>query len=1115
MAGAVTVLLFAGALLTWWTVHRTDREMRESLLQQTRLITNAVNIEHVKALTGGGEDLEKTDYEQIKAQLTAVKHASDKCRFVYLMGCRTDGMAFFYVDSEPPGSKAYSPPGQVYEEVPDDYLHVFRTGSESVVGPVTDRWGTWVSGLIPINDPQTGSLIAVLGMDVDASAWKRAVLAAAAGPTGLTLATLALLGLSALLAQSRRRILLQQESLRESRDLLDDTQQLAKIGGWEWDVARQTMTWTDETYRIHGLEPGDIPPGSAAHILRSLACYDADDRPVIEAAFRRCAKEGEAYDLEFPITSVQGRRAWIQTTARPVFDGKRIVKVVGNIADITERRQSQEALRESCAKNLKEQEFNQLLLDTSPAFIVAIGFDGKTLMMNRSLLNAVEYTSDEARNTDYLKTFVPEEDRRAVALVFQRIVAEKKATLNENRIMGKSGKTYSVEWYGRIVDSEGENSGVFVGVGIDITDRRRAEQDLRESEDRFRLLAELAPVGIVISDSEEKTLYASPKFVELFGYTEDDMPSIEAWWPLAYPDPTVREGIRQQWKTALDEAREGGAETLPMEFPVTCKDGKVRNIEFRLSTTGALNFVVFTDVTERRRAEEELKREQELVEKILDSMPGIFYLYTYPQLRLVRWNKNHETLLGYESGEIANRCIMDWHIPDARPAVHEAVEYAMEAGHNVLESPLLSKDGRSIPFLMTGVRFDTPEQRYLMGIGIDITERRHAEAEREKLREQLTQSQKIESVGRLAGGVAHDFNNMLGVILGHTELALEKMDPADPRFADLQEVRKAAERSADLTRQLLAFARKQTVVPKVLDLNATVEGMLTMLRRLIGEDLDLAWLPGNSIRPIKMDPTQIDQILANLCVNARDAIGNTGKITIETDAAAFDDAYCAGHAGFVPGAYTLLAVSDDGCGMSKETLDNLFEPFFTTKEIGKGTGLGLATVYGIVKQNNGFIVVYSEPGHGTTFKIYLPCHIGKAEHTPKEVSTEPAARSQETILLVEDEPAILTLTTSMLERQGYNVMSASTPGAALRLAETHAGEIHLLMTDVVMPEMNGRELARNLLSLYPNAKRLFMSGYTANVIAHHGVLDEGVNFIQKPFSMKDLVAKIREVLDHE
>jgi len=299
----------------------------------------------------------------------------------------------------------------------------------------------------------------------------------------------------------------------------------------------------------------------------------------------------------------------------------------------------------------------------------------------------------------------------------------------------------------------------------------------------------------------------------------------------------------------------------------------------------------------------------------------------------------------------------------------------------------------------------------------------------------------------------------------------------------------------------------------MLNLNQTVKQMITMLQRLIGEDIHLIWKPCEALWPVKMDPSQIDQILANLCVNARDAIAGVGKLTIETGMVSFDEAYCNDHAGFIPGDFVLLGVSDNGSGMDKKTLSNLFEPFFTTKEMGKGTGLGLATVYGIVKQNKGFINVYSEPGQGSTFKIYLPRHTAIDPTAPVIHMEQQDPGGNETILLVEDEPAILNMVRMMLERKGYSVLSAATPAEAIALAKIHADKIHLLMTDVVMPEMNGRDLARHLIAVYPDVKLLFMSGYTANVIAHQGVLDEGVSFIQKPFSRADLLIKLRSVLN--
>ncbi|MFH2066135.1 MAG: PAS domain S-box protein [Pseudomonadota bacterium] len=388
----------------------------------------------------------------------------------------------------------------------------------------------------------------------------------------------------------------------------------------------------------------------------------------------------------------------------------------------------------------------------------------------------------------------------------------------------------------------------------------------------------------------------------------------------------------------------------------------------------------------------------------------------------------------------------------------------------------------------------------------DITERKNLE-------DQLRQTQKMEAVGQLAGGVAHDFNNMLGVIIGYAELALGKTGLDDSLRKNLQGILAAGIRSSEITRQLLAFARKQTIVPRILDLNEIVEGMLKLLRRLIGEDIDLVWRPGAKLWPVKMDPSQIDQILANLCVNARDAIAGLGKVTIETQKAIFDKAYCAEHRGFSPGEYVMLAVSDNGSGMDKATMEKIFEPFFTTKGVGKGTGLGLSTVYGIVKQNDGFINAYSEPGHGSTFKIFFPRHTDLSSQEPKTVPESQNLSGQETILVVEDEILHLELVVQILERYGYQVLAASSPGEALLAAQKHIGKIHLLLTDLIMPEMNGRDLSKEITFFCPGIMCLVMSGYTSNVIEDHGILDEGVHFIQKPFSMRHLAVRVRKILD--
>ncbi|MGD9200433.1 MAG: response regulator [Chitinispirillia bacterium] len=385
--------------------------------------------------------------------------------------------------------------------------------------------------------------------------------------------------------------------------------------------------------------------------------------------------------------------------------------------------------------------------------------------------------------------------------------------------------------------------------------------------------------------------------------------------------------------------------------------------------------------------------------------------------------------------------------------------------------------------------------------------------ERKQLEEQILQSQKMEAIGQLAGGVAHDFNNMLGVIIGHAELALENTVLDTSLRENLQQILSAGLHSAELTRKLLAFARKQTIKPKVLDLNETVEGMLKLLRRLIGEDIDLVWAPTAKLWSIKMDLAQIDQILVNLCVNARDAIAGVGKITVETQNADFDDAYCAAHKGLSPGEYVMLSVNDNGSGMDKPTMDKIFEPFFTTKEMGKSTGLGLSTVYGIVKQNGGYISVHSKPKLGSTFKICLPRYVSRTDQIPKQSTVVLTIRGSETILLVEDNSSVLNVSKHMLEKLGYTVLTSLTPREAINLMSKNYDEIDLLITDIVMPDMSGIELEKKLKSICPKLKCLFMSGHIGKYSSHQGVLDENFNFIQKPFTSKKLAAKVREVLD--
>lgn len=455
--------------------------------------------------------------------------------------------------------------------------------------------------------------------------------------------------------------------------------------------------------------------------------------------------------------------------------------------------------------------------------------------------------------------------------------------------------------------------------------------------------------------------------------------------------------------------------------------------------------------------------------------------------------------------------------PEDREKINQAYTRSLKTGEPYsIEHRLLMKDGR-IKYVQERCKTEYDAHKNpVKSIGTvqDITENKRIEAENKALQEKILQVQKMESVGRLAGGVAHDFNNMLFVILGNLELVMEEINKNDTNYETLSEIQTAAERSADLTRQLLAFSRQQTISPRPLSLNTVIDDMIKMLVRLIGEDIELKWIPGKNLGQVMLDPTQVDQILVNLCVNSRDAITGSGKITIETHMVCIGESECRQRPGFKPGEFVTLEVSDNGCGMDKAVQDRLFEPFFTTKKRNEGTGLGLATTYGIVKQNNGFINVYSEPGNGTTFRIYFSAYKGDDSNDhPIKDTVNGVKGGGETILLVEDEAMILNFCEKTLKKLGYHVLKADSPNQALSIANRHGSKIDLLLTDVIMAKMTGKELADALQRDFPSLKIIYMSGYTANVITHRGILEEGVMFLQKPFSKKALAEKIRDVLN--
>ena len=639
-----------------------------------------------------------------------------------------------------------------------------------------------------------------------------------------------------------------------------------------------------------------------------------------------------------------------------------------------------------------------------------------------------------------------------------------------------------------------------------------AERARREALEETRATLYGIGDGVIATDHEGRVTRVNPVAEKLTGWRESDAHGRALTEVFHIVNEDTRAEVENPvWRVLRDGKVVGLANhTLlisrdGVERPIADSGAPIHSAEARV--IGAV--LVFRDQTYERASTSALRASIESWQTTFDAMLDPVMLLG-PDGTIRQCNRTFSAVFAGDGPSPVGQPCQDVIFGEGEAAggcpIHQARDSGARAAREV------RVDGKTY-YVVTDPIVDDPGGaiRGFVCTMRDITEGKAAEEEHERLQAQLNEKWKMDSVGRLAGGVAHDFNNMLGVILGHAELAMTHLDASHPLSADLQEISRAAKHSADLTSQLLAFARRQPIRPRPLDLNQAVAALLNVLRRLVGENIEVIWNPGAEPWTVKADSAQIDRILINLAANARDAIAGVGVLCIETQNVTIDHESPAVDA-VPPGEYVMLLVSDTGVGMSAEVLQHLFEPFYTTKDVGHGTGLGLATVYGAVKQHGGFIGVESQPGRGTTFRLYLPREVGEAAAAPAEGADVPP-RGTETVLLVEDELAMLSLGRQILERHGYTVLAAAKPSEALAIARQHAGPIHLLLTDLVMPEMNGRQLKEQIDALRPGIKAVFMSGYTADIIARQGVIEEGIQFLQKPLSVAAMARAVRDALD--
>lgn len=878
------------------------------------------------------------------------------------------------------------------------------------------------------------------------------------------------------------------------------------IAVWELDCSYKIISCNHKALETYG---EDIV-GKNCHSITQNSNSACAECPV-----KKVYQTHKPHRVEQSHVDSKGSRIFVKNFATPIIgDAGDLSGVLVLLVDITEHKNIEKKLQQHKATleklaHIKEEALATsegkfaLAFDASPdAININRLKDGLYLEINKGFTDLTGYTDDDVigRTSEEINIWYDPTDRQRLV---RRLTKYGYCENLEARFRKKDGRVTTALMSARIISVNDEPH--IISITRDIGKLKKMERKVAAQQQLFETMFNAIEDGIVITNTQREIILANDGMKQTFGYSREELLGITT--ERLYANRQIYQEAGKKVFNAEDNSSNNKYTQLyrhksGRKFPAATFAAKLRDQDGQWLG----NLGIMRDITEQQKSE---KEREKLIAAVQQTGEAVVITDLHGTIEFI--NPAFEAITGYSKEEVIGKSPNILKSGKHDETFYQELWTTISSGET-FKSRMVNKrkDGTLYTEEATISPVTSTEGKIVNYVAVkrDISEQLTME-------QQLRQAQKMEAIGRLTGGVAHDFNNMLGVILGYAELALDKVDPTDEIKDDLEQILDAAERSSTIVRQLLAFSRQQTIAPQKLDLNGTVSDTLKILARLIGEDIQLQWFPHFEPLPVKMDPSQMDQILANLCVNAKDAIKGNGSIIIETRTIFFDEAYCFDHTGFQPGEYAMLSVSDDGIGIREEDLDRVYEPFFTTKELGRGTGLGLSTVYGIVKQNHGFINIYSEPLHGTTVKIYLPfCHdTDEMKHGSKKTEEQSIKLVGAHVLVVEDDCKVRKLVQTMLTKLGYDVTAAESPRQALQFAAESGLQVDLLLTDVVMPEMNGKELTKRLLETFPHLKCLYMSGYTANVIANKGVLSENVHFIQKPFSKDILGEKITKVLD--